>query len=66
MVDTERLLGNTPKLDLAGSDSSIDFEGKSSPKGQRNFSLNPGAVGAGMAPKSANQLIEVDQKAKPT
>lgn len=56
MVDTEKLLGNA-KLDLAGSDSSLDFDGKSSPKGVRNFSLNPGAVGAGMAPKSANQLL---------
>jgi hypothetical protein len=65
MVDTERLLGNT-KLDLAGSDSSLDFEGKSSPKGPRNFSLNPGAVGAGMAPKSANQLLVNDDKIKVT
>jgi|LakMenE18May11ns_1017448.scaffolds.fasta_scaffold6926682_1 hypothetical protein len=65
MVDTERLLGNT-KLDLAGSDSSLDFEGKSSPKGPRNFSLNPGAVGAGMAPKSANQLLMNDDKIKVT
>lgn len=57
MVDTDKLL-DKGDLTLSGSDAPLDFSGKASPKNQpRNFSLNPGAMGAGMAPKSENMLI---------